>query len=53
MRDSVEEGSEKQKGCCVRRVCGDCTKTIMDWLDEAERKERKMMQKVLACREKG
>ncbi|XP_016333388.1 uncharacterized protein LOC107681588, partial [Sinocyclocheilus anshuiensis] len=35
---------------CVRHVCKGCEQTISCWLEEAERRERKQMQKELACR---
>lgn len=54
VKDSVVEGREKQKGCCcAKHVCVDCKPTILCWLEEAERRERKSMQKELPCRKVG
>ncbi len=56
VRDSVEQSSEKQPGCCckcVKHVCKKCEQTIDCWLKEADKRERKQMQKELAGREKS
>ncbi|KAL1270829.1 hypothetical protein QQF64_029845 [Cirrhinus molitorella] len=36
--------------CCKKHVCKDCEATVNCWLREAERRERKSMQKALAGR---
>ncbi|KAI2645312.1 Semaphorin-4A [Labeo rohita] len=51
VKESVEEGSEKQKGCCVKHVCGKCERAVDCWIREADKRERKAMQKELACRD--
>ncbi|KAL0147087.1 hypothetical protein M9458_057611 [Cirrhinus mrigala] len=51
VKESIEEGSEKQKGCCARHVCGKCEQVVDCWIREADRRERKAMQKELACRD--
>ncbi len=53
VRDSVEQSSEKQPGCCckcVKHVCKKCEQTVDCWLKEADKRERKQMQKELAGR---
>ncbi len=53
VRDSVEQSSEKQPGCCckcVKHVCKKCEQTVVCWLKEADKRERKQMQKELAGR---
>ncbi len=53
MRDSVEQSSDKQPGCCckcVKHVCKKCEQTVDCWLKEADKRERKQMQKELAGR---
>ncbi len=53
VRDSVERSSEKQPGCCckcVKHVCKKCEQTVDCWLKEADKRERKQMQKELAGR---
>ncbi len=51
VRDSVEQSSDKQPGCCckcVKNVCKKCEQTVDCWLKEADKRERKQMQKELA-----
>ncbi len=53
VRDSVEQSSDKQPGCCckcVKHVCKRCEQTVDCWLKEADKRERKQMQKELAGR---
>ncbi len=53
VRDSVEQSSDKQPGCCckcVKHVCKKCEQTVDCWLKEADKRERKQMQKELAGR---
>ncbi len=50
VKESVEEGSTKQKGCCVKHMCDRCEKTVNCWVGEADKRERRAMQKELACR---
>ncbi len=53
VRDSVEQSSEKQPGCCckcVKHVCKKCEQTVDCWLKEVDKRERKQMQKELAGR---
>ncbi len=45
VKESVEKGSKKQKGCCVKHICDKCEETVNCWLGEAEKRERKAMQK--------
>ncbi len=55
VRDSVEQSSEKQPVCCckcVKHVCKRCEQTVDCWLKEADKRERKQMQKELAGRKK-
>ncbi len=50
VRDSVEQSSDKQPGCCckcVKHVCKKCEQTVDCWLKEADKRERKQMQKEL------
>ncbi|MGL5566539.1 MAG: hypothetical protein ACRDC4_12525, partial [Plesiomonas sp.] len=42
---SVQEGSDKTKGCGRKHVCGNCERTINCWVEEAENRERKMTKK--------
>uniref|UniRef100_A0A9J8CJW6 ribonuclease H n=1 Tax=Cyprinus carpio carpio TaxID=630221 RepID=A0A9J8CJW6_CYPCA len=54
VKESVEEGSKTQKGCCVKHMCGKCEETVNCWIEEADKRERRAMQKKLADRnEKG
>ncbi len=49
VRDSVEQSSDKQPGCCckcVKHVCKRCEQTVDCWLKEAVKRERKQVQKV-------
>ncbi len=50
VRDSVEQSSEKQPGCCckcVKHVCKKCEQTVDCWLKEVDRKgKKKQVQKV-------
>ena len=50
VEESVEKNKGKQRGCCVcvKHVCNNCERTIMCWVEEADRRERKQMQKELA-----
>ncbi len=51
VRDSVEQSSDKQPGCCckcVKHVWKKCEQTVDCWLKEADKRERKQMQKELA-----
>ncbi len=51
VRDSVEQSSDKQPGCCckcAKHVCKKCEQTVDCWLKEADKRERKQMQKELA-----
>ncbi|KAL1252227.1 hypothetical protein QQF64_020023 [Cirrhinus molitorella] len=50
IKNSVIEGSEMPRKCCKKHVCKDCEATVNCWLREAERRERKSMQKALAGR---
>ncbi len=53
VRDSVEQSSDKQPGCCckcAKHVCKKCEQTVDCWLTEADKRERKQMQKELAGR---
>ncbi len=53
VRDSVEQSSDKQPGCCckcVKHVCKKCEQTVDCWLKEADKRERKQVQKELAGR---
>lgn len=50
VKESVEEGSERQKGCCVKHMCEKCEQTVNCWIEEADRRERRAMQKELAGR---
>ncbi len=53
VRDSVEQSSDKQPDCCckcVKHVCKKCEQTVDCWLKEADKRERKQMQKELAGR---
>ncbi len=60
VRDSVEQSSDKQPGCCckcVKHVCKKCEQTVdcwlkeVDcWLKEVDKRERKQVQKELAGR---
>ncbi len=53
VRDSVEQSSEKQPGCCckcVKHVCKKCEQTVDCWLKEEDKRERKQVQKELAGR---
>ncbi len=53
VRDSVEQSSDKQPDCCckcVKHVCKKCEQTVECWLKEADKRERKQMQKELAGR---
>ncbi len=50
VQESVEEGSKKQKGCCVKHMCYKCEQTVNCWMGEADKWERRAMQKELACR---
>ncbi len=53
VRDSVEQSSEKQPGCCckcVKHVCKKCEQTVDCWLKEVDKRERKQVQKELAGR---
>ncbi len=48
VRDSVEQSSDKQPGCCckcVKHVCKKCEQTVDCWLKEADKRERKQVQK--------
>ncbi len=43
VRDSVEQGSDKQPGCCckcVKHVCKKCEQTVDCWLKEADKREK-------------
>ncbi len=56
VRDSVEQSSDKQPDCCckcVKHVCKKCEQTVDCWLKEADKRERKQMQKELAGRKNG
>ncbi len=47
VRDSVEQGSDKQPGCCckcVKNVCKKCEQTVDGWLKEVDKRERKQVQ---------
>ncbi len=49
VRDSVEQSSDKQPGCCckcVKHVCKRCEQTVDCWLKEADKREKKQVQKV-------
>ncbi|RXN38505.1 RNA-directed DNA polymerase from transposon X-element [Labeo rohita] len=48
VKESVKEGSEVLKKCCARHVCKECEATVNCWLREAERRERKALQKAMA-----
>ncbi len=50
VKESVEEGSKKQKGYCVKHMCGKCEETVNCWMGEAGKRGRRAMQKELACR---
>ncbi len=53
VRDSVEQSSDKQPGCCckcVKHVCKKCEQTVDCWLKEVDKRERKQVQKELAGR---
>ncbi len=50
VKESVEEGSTKQKGCCVKHMCDRCERTVNCWVGEADKRERRAMQRELACR---
>ncbi len=55
VRDSVEQSSEKQPGCCckcVKHVCKKCEQTVDCWLKEVDKRERTQVQKELAGRKK-
>ncbi len=51
VKESVEEGSKKQKGCCVKHMCVKCEETVNCWLGETDKRERRAMQKELAYRD--
>lgn len=54
VKESTEEGNKTQAGCCRRKhVCVKCKQTVNCWLHEAEKRERKAMQKELAGKEKS
>ncbi len=49
VRDSVEQGSDKQPGCCckcVKHVCKKCEQTVDCWLKEADKREKMKSVKV-------
>ncbi|RXN25658.1 hypothetical protein ROHU_005855 [Labeo rohita] len=48
VKKSVKEGSEVPRRCCARHVCKECEATVNCWLREAERRERKALQKAMA-----
>ncbi len=53
VRDSVEQSSDKQPGCCckcAKHVCKKCEQTVDCWLKEVDKRERKQVQKELAGR---
>jgi len=48
VRESVEQSSEAQKGCCgcARHGCGKCEQTVYVWLEEVDRKKRKNSERI-------
>ncbi len=38
VKESVEEGSTKQKGCSVKHMCDKCEKTVNWWVGEADKR---------------
>ncbi|KAI2645688.1 50S ribosomal protein L3 [Labeo rohita] len=48
VKKSVKEGSKVPRRCCARHVCKECEATVNCWLREAERRERKALQKAMA-----
>ncbi len=41
VKESVEEGSTKQKGCCVKHMCDRCEKTVNCWVGGGRQKGKK------------
>ncbi len=53
VRDSVEQSSEKQPGCCckcVKHVCKKCEQTVDCWLKEVDKGRKKSKCRKLAGR---
>ncbi|MGL5901089.1 MAG: hypothetical protein ACRCZO_00245, partial [Cetobacterium sp.] len=48
IKANIEAGDEGKVGCCKRKhVCVNCSQTVNCWLQEAEKRERRTLQKQL------